>query len=394
MKLKHTIIIIASVILAITIVGVIILSVKGNQSKTNKDEEKNSQANESSKAKQEEMDTVKIEEKFENKIVYTTNLEEVNKDELIEDCKERGGTFQECGSPCSESARACIQACAYTCLLESKEKDNKEENEKQDFSNYENQELGFQIRYPNEMKVGEETPNRIEFMLTGPDQKEGTEITDGIRILVSRLNYDRKQTLKEFSEELADNSVEIGGEITKKVSLENEYEYATYTFTASGLGEYTHYIAPIKMGEVFDISVFISHDKYQEKVKAMLDSFKIKDPTKTNTKIDDKIRVRRPKLGQTVDGAIAMEGEAIGTWFFEGQLGVVLTDWDGKIIAEGFVRSEGEWMTEDFVQFSGKLEYEGETRSYSNANIIFQKNNPSGKPELSEALEYWIYLED
>jgi len=98
------------------------------------------------------------------------------------------------------------------------------------------------------------------------------------------------------------------------------------------------------------------------------------------------IRVDYPRPNQEIESPLIIEGEARGFWFFEGDFPVVLTDWDGLIIAEAIAQAEGEWMTEDFVQFEARLEFE--KPEYSNkGTLILQKDNPSGLPENDDALE-------
>jgi len=93
-----------------------------------------------------------------------------------------------------------------------------------------------------------------------------------------------------------------------------------------------------------------------------------------------------------VASPLTISGEARGPWFFEGSFPVSLTNWDGLIIAEGYVTAEGEWMTEEFVPFYGTLEFvspynEGDPHFMKSGSLILQKDNPSGLPEHDDALE-------
>jgi len=107
----------------------------------------------------------------------------------------------------------------------------------------------------------------------------------------------------------------------------------------------------------------------------------------------DLIRIELPRPNTTVQSPLEIKGEARGTWFFEASFPVVLTDWDGKIIANGIatagdgsVSSTSDWMTEDFVPFTASLEFA--LPVYSNrGSLILQKDNPSGLPEHDDALE-------
>lgn len=98
------------------------------------------------------------------------------------------------------------------------------------------------------------------------------------------------------------------------------------------------------------------------------------------------IQVTSPEDGGLIESPLKLSGEARGTWFFEGDFPVVLTDWDGKIIAEGYVTAKGDWMTKDYVAFEGELEFE--TPEYGDTGtLIFQKDNPSDLPEHDAAFD-------
>lgn len=57
-----------------------------------------------------------IENVFEDKVVYTTDMD-ADTEKLKADCQKRGGAFNECGSVCEKEADTCIAVCAYTCEL-------------------------------------------------------------------------------------------------------------------------------------------------------------------------------------------------------------------------------------------------------------------------------------
>lgn len=115
-----------------------------------------------------------------------------------------------------------------------------------------------------------------------------------------------------------------------------------------------------------------------------------------NTSIDclpqSVICVSFPKNGQEVGSPLVIKGQARGYWFFEASFPVVLTDWDGKIIAEHYATAKENWMTEDFVPFEATLVFEnpykpGDPDFMKNGYLILQKDNPSGLPENDAAVE-------
>lgn len=106
----------------------------------------------------------------------------------------------------------------------------------------------------------------------------------------------------------------------------------------------------------------------------------------------DLIKLVSPVPGGIVESGVVISGEARGPWFFEASFPVVLTNWDGLIIAEGIATAEGEWMTTEFVPFSATLNFtspysEGDPDFMKGGSLILQKDNPSGLPEHDNALE-------
>jgi len=107
----------------------------------------------------------------------------------------------------------------------------------------------------------------------------------------------------------------------------------------------------------------------------------------------DLVRLISPLPNSVVmDSPIAITGEARGYWFFEATFPVVLVNWDGLIIAEGYATADGEWMTEEFVPFNATLEFvnpynEGDPEFMKRGSLILQRSNASGLPEHDDALE-------
>ncbi len=118
-------------------------------------------------------------------------------------------------------------------------------------------------------------------------------------------------------------------------------------------------------------------------------------PADVQAEIDakaDLIQVTVPAGMSAVSSPLTLSGKARGNWFFEASAPVTLVNWDGLIIAEGFVTAEGEWMTTEFVPFTGSLEFvspykEGDPDFMKRGALIFQKDNPSGLPENDDAVE-------
>lgn len=105
------------------------------------------------------------------------------------------------------------------------------------------------------------------------------------------------------------------------------------------------------------------------------------------------INVTTPTPGHSVSSPIEVAGEAQGHWFFEATAPVVVVNWDGLIIGEGYIEAQGEWMTEEMVPFTGSISYELPADSYSNrGTLILQRANASGLPQFDVAIEVPVNL--
>ena len=118
----------------------------------------------------------------------------------------------------------------------------------------------------------------------------------------------------------------------------------------------------------------------------------INDEGAVTEDVSDRNRLTEPVPGDTIESPLVLTGEARGTWYFEATFPIVLTNWDGLIIAEGYAEAEGDWMTEEFVPFTATLTFtnpvqEGDPDFMHTGYLILQKDNPSGLPENDAALE-------
>jgi hypothetical protein len=116
------------------------------------------------------------------------------------------------------------------------------------------------------------------------------------------------------------------------------------------------------------------------------------DVQKEIDKKADLIKVTSPAAMGVVTSPLSLKGQARGNWYFEASAPVSLVNWDGLIIAEGIITADGEWMTTEFVPFTGSLEFTspykaGDPDFMKRGAIIFKKDNPSGLPENDDALE-------
>lgn len=126
----------------------------------------------------------------------------------------------------------------------------------------------------------------------------------------------------------------------------------------------------------------ISEEK-REALNDILESLYFTDPYRQREEVSDLIKVEKPGQNSAVSSPLEISGEAKGYWFFEASAPVRLETEGGKVIAEGYVQAQGDWMTENWVNFEGELEFStNEKRGY----LIFSRANASGKPEHDRML--------
>jgi|GEM_PF-3541662 len=108
-----------------------------------------------------------------------------------------------------------------------------------------------------------------------------------------------------------------------------------------------------------------------------------------STEASGGITVEEPEQFDLVESPLTIRGEARGTWFFEATFPVKLLDKAENVIAEGYVTAgdptsdsseRASWMTEDFVPFTGTIEFEAPEES-AEGILMLEKANPSGLEE-------------
>jgi membrane-bound inhibitor of C-type lysozyme len=114
-----------------------------------------------------------------------------------------------------------------------------------------------------------------------------------------------------------------------------------------------------------------------------------------SSSVADLIHVTNLTEGEVITSPLVVKGEARGTWYSEAVFPIMLTDWDGKIIAQGQAHADGEWMTEDFVPFTAELTFtspytQGDQDVMKRGTLILHNDNPSGLPENDKALELTV----
>lgn len=99
----------------------------------------------------------------------------------------------------------------------------------------------------------------------------------------------------------------------------------------------------------------------------------------------DLIVVESPAIGATVSEPLEVRGKARGTWFFEASFPVEVLDAQGVVIGSGIAQAQGDWMTEDFVEFAATVSFTPQPATTS-GTLRLAKDNPSGLPENDDAV--------
>lgn len=111
------------------------------------------------------------------------------------------------------------------------------------------------------------------------------------------------------------------------------------------------------------------------------------DPISYMNTSSQEIIVSEPDPGELVTSPLRISGQATGLWYFEAEAPVVLENDGGKVIAEGFVMAQGDWMTEEFVPFEGELEFDVVGDIGYSGTLILKNGNPSENRENDKSVE-------
>lgn len=102
------------------------------------------------------------------------------------------------------------------------------------------------------------------------------------------------------------------------------------------------------------------------------------------------IRVKSPHVNQTVVSPLKIEGEAKG-WYFEGSFPVQLYGENGDLLGSGTATADGNWAVDEYVPFNAEIVFDmGTARA---GDIVFQKSNPSDKPENAGTFSFPVFFE-
>lgn len=117
----------------------------------------------------------------------------------------------------------------------------------------------------------------------------------------------------------------------------------------------------------------------------------IKEKITYNNATIDIIQVELPYPGAVTGKDFSVVGKARGNWYFEASFPIQILDKDGKVLFEGPVQAQGDWMTENFVPF--KVDIKIPQNYIGKATIILKKDNPSGDISKDASISFPINIE-
>lgn len=111
------------------------------------------------------------------------------------------------------------------------------------YTNYSNSNLGFSIMRPTDSEVSQEGENRIKFILLGPENRFGTEITDGFTLTILSDEGATASNLRSYAEvrvqEIRNSGSEILNELeARTVNSKAAYRYSFENMLGSETWEY------------------------------------------------------------------------------------------------------------------------------------------------------------
>ncbi len=107
---------------------------------------------------------------------------------------------------------------------------------------------------------------------------------------------------------------------------------------------------------------------------------------------DTMIIIDQPLPGASISSPLKVTGKAKGNWFFEASFPIVLTDWDGKIIAQTHATALSDWMTTGWVPFEATVTFTADTTVSNRGFLILKNDNPSGDPARDQSREIPVFF--
>jgi hypothetical protein len=97
------------------------------------------------------------------------------------------------------------------------------------------------------------------------------------------------------------------------------------------------------------------------------------------------------KSNQIIASPFQISGKARGFWFFEASFPIKLIDENNNVLATTVARAQGDWMTNEFVDFNAEIEFN--SKNDGKVFLVFNRDNPSGLPENDEEFRIPVKIE-
>ncbi|MDQ5932193.1 MAG: hypothetical protein QG649_278 [Patescibacteria group bacterium] len=96
------------------------------------------------------------------------------------------------------------------------------------------------------------------------------------------------------------------------------------------------------------------------------------------------VSVTTPRRAAVVKSPLTVAGEIPGSWSFEALFTIRLIDAQGNIVGESPASIQGDWMTDQAMPFTGKIEF---TKfSSQTGTLVLLRSNPSGLAENNDTV--------
>lgn len=103
------------------------------------------------------------------------------------------------------------------------------------------------------------------------------------------------------------------------------------------------------------------------------------------------IKLENLNMGDKVMTPFVINGEVPGNWSSEGSFTIEVVDDQENVIGKSTAVLDGDWMTDNYVNFSANIEYNLPTNT-PEGRVILQKDNPSGLSENDDSVEIQVWF--
>jgi hypothetical protein len=261
---------------------------------------------------------------------------------------------------------------------------------------YDSEILGLSFDYPTTYFIQEKDESTSErnmySVVLAEDTEENRRVFSGlepgregpptISITIFQNNLDN-YTAREWIESSSFSNYKLSNGILTETVID---DMVAFSYQATGLYENDNVVvAHEDFVYMFTVFYLTPADGIRSDFEEMLRTVRVTVPS--NERTHDLIMLDSPKAGSTIKSPLILHGQARGHWYFEATFPITLLDATGKIIAQHYAEAEQDWMTTDFVPYSGSLTYDSPPEG-TKGTLILHRSNASDLPEYDD--EYHI----